>query len=324
MELLSHGRWLPAAAVAVVVLLGGCGGSEPATQEALPPAAPVPARTAATTAPASRPPATEGESEADAAAMGSGGGGGSGLLPAAGFARLQQQLGGQIGVAVSGIGVDQPVQTLGPLQSAIAWSTSKVPVAMAIYAANLAGSQQQNLDAAITASDNAAAERLWAALGGGAQAARAADAQLRAAGDMQTHMQAATLRAGFTPFGQTLWQLAAQTRFTAGMTCLAAGGPVLGLMDRVVPGERWGLGSAGVSAQFKGGWGPGSQPGAGGGYLDRQMGIVTVRGTPVALSIAALPADGSHTTGTNALTAIARWVVAHVRVAGLPRHAACG
>jgi hypothetical protein len=328
-DLLSEVRWL-AVAGALAVLLGGCGGGKPATQEPLPPAASVPTVAPPTqrTAPTPRHrvrlhPAAEAESAADAAAVG----GSGGPIPArdvADFARLQQQLGGQIGLAVSGIGLDQPVQTLGPLQSAIAWSTSKVPIAMAIYAANLAGSHQQDLVAAIQASDNAAAERLWSALGGGAQAARAADAQLRAAGDTQTSVQATTLRPGYTPFGQTVWPLSAQTRFTAGMACLAAGGPVLGLMDGVVPAERWGLGDAGVSAQFKGGWGPGSQPGTGGGYLDRQMGIVTVRGTPIALSIASLPADGSHGSGTSALTAIARWVVAHVRVAGLPQRAACG
>ncbi len=269
-------------------------------------------------------PATEAESEADVPAQHASAGGLVDADGAASFARLQAQLGGQIGLALSGIGSGQPVQTFGPLQSAVAWSTSKVPVAMATYAANLAGAHQQDLDAAITASDNAAAVRLWDALGGGVRAAHAADAQLREAGDTRTAVQPQAIRPGFTPFGQTVWRLEDQTRFTAGMACLSAGAQVLGLMDRIVASERWGLGAAGVPAQFKGGWGPGSQPGASGGYLDRQTGIVTVRGTPVAVSIAALPADGSHDSGTRDLTAIAQWVVANVRVAGLPRRAACG
>ena len=87
------------------------------------------------------------------------------------FARLQTRLGGRIGLAVSGLGEGQKVQRLGSLDSVIAWSTSKVPIAMAVYDAGLADSQRANLRAAITASDNAAAERLWAALGGGTQAA---------------------------------------------------------------------------------------------------------------------------------------------------------
>ena len=48
-----------------------------------------------------------------------------------------------------------------------------MPIAIAIVDAGLAGAQRANLRAAITASDNAAAERLWAALGAGAQAADA-------------------------------------------------------------------------------------------------------------------------------------------------------
>ena len=307
-------------AAGVAALLCGCGGGHPVTQSALPPARPVPVPTTAavpTTTSAA-------EDEGDTTSAQDAGGGPLPASSAVSFGRLQAQLGGRIGVAVSGIGFGQPVQMLGPLRSAIAWSTSKVPVAMAIYSADLAAARQQDLDAAITESDNAAAERLWAALGGGTRAAQAADAQLRAAGDVRTSVQSETLRPGFTPFGQTVWSLADQTRFVAGMPCLEAGGQVLGLMDRVVAGERWGLGSAGVPAQFKGGWGPGSQPGTGGGYLDRQTGIATIRGTPVAISIATLPSDGSHATGTGELTTIARWVVANVRVAGLPRQAACG
>jgi hypothetical protein len=43
-----------------------------------------------------------------------------------------------------------------------------------------------------------------------------------------------------------------------------------------------------------------------GGYLDRQMGVMVIRGKPLAVTIAAKPADGSHGTGTRNLTAIAR------------------
>ena len=75
--------------------------------------------------------------------------------------------------------------------------------------------------------------------------------------------------------------------------------------------------------QLKGGWGPGSQPGVSGGYLDRQMGVVTVGGRKLAVAIASAPSDGSHTTGTSNLTAIARWLVAHADAKGLPgRHPA--
>ena len=239
------------------------------------------------------------------------------------FAQLQARLGGRIGLAVSGLGKAQKVQRVGSLNSVIAWSTSKVPIAMAVYDAGLADAQRANLRAAITASDNAAAERLWAALGGGTQAAEAADTQLHAAGDDHTQIQPNRLRAGYTEFGQTLWTLTDQARFTAGMACVPAGAQVLGLMNETVASQRWGLGSAGVDAQLKGGWGPGSQPGAGGGYLDRQMGVLTIHGKPLAVTIASLPADGSHGSGTSALTAIARWTVAHADVRRIPARPRC-
>jgi hypothetical protein len=239
------------------------------------------------------------------------------------FARLQARLGGKIGLAVSGLGEGQKLQRLGAINSVIAWSTSKVPIAMAIYHAGLASAQKANLRAAITASDNAAAERLWAALGGGTQAADAADAQLRAAGDDDTQIQPNRLRAGYTEFGQTLWKLTDQTQFTAGMACLSPGAQVLGLMNQTVVSQRWGLGAAGVPAQLKGGWGPGSQPGIGGGYLDRQMGVLTIHGTPLAVAIASQSADGSHQAGTAALTALARWLVAHADVRQLPTRPRC-
>ncbi|MCW3024429.1 MAG: Uncharacterized protein JWR30_3751 [Conexibacter sp.] len=239
------------------------------------------------------------------------------------FLALQRSLGGRIGLAVSGLGIGQTVQVVGGLREGVAWSTSKVPVAMAVYEAGLASAQQANLKAAITASDNAAAERLWASLGGGQQAASAADAQLRAAGDQRTRTESRQLRSGFTPFGQTSWALTDQVRFTAGMACSQAGSQVLGLMNQTVAGQRWGLGAAGVEAQLKGGWGPGTRPGAGGGYLDRQMGVMTIRGKPMAITIAAAPTNGSHDTGVAELTSMARWAASHVNVSRLPSRPRC-
>jgi hypothetical protein len=243
----------------------------------------------------------------------------------ASFARLASSLSGTEGLAVSGVGRGQAVERLGSLRSAIAWSTSKVPVAMAVITSGRGGAHTSDLAQAITASDNAAALRLWSVLGGGDAAAHAADAQLRAAGDAATQIESRALRgSAYTPFGQTVWSLADQTRFTAGMACSDAGVAVLDLMGDTVAGQRWGLGSAGVPAQLKGGWGPGSQPGVGGGYLDRQMGVLTVRGRRLAVAIATAPSDGSHATGTRNLTAIARWLVAHADARVVPRTGSCG
>lgn len=237
-----------------------------------------------------------------------------------GFAALEAAA-GPVGIAVSPVGLGQPVEQLGSLQSGVAWSTSKVPVAMAAIAAGVAN--DGDLNAAITASDNAAATNLWNALGGGAQAAAATDEQLRAAGDESTSIESRTLRSGFTPFGQTNWALADQARFTAGMACTDTGGQVLGLMGDVIADHRWGFAATGLPAEIKGGWGPGTQPGSDGGSFDRQMGIVTIDGKPLAVTLASQPPDGSHGTGTSALTKLAQWVVDNADVSTLDTTAHC-
>jgi len=210
------------------------------------------------------------------------------------------------------------------MQTAVAWSTSKVPVAMAVIAAGDEAAQRSNLRGAITRSDNAAAERLWDSLGGGQAAADAATAQLRRAGDRRTLVQPRRLRSNFTAFGQTSWRLSDQVRFTAGLECLSEGRAVLGLMKGVISAQRWGLGSASAGAPLKGGWGSGSKPGVAGGSIDRQLGIVTSGGRRYAVAIATAPADGSHETGTAHLTRIARWVVTHVDARSIASDPQCG
>lgn len=249
------------------------------------------------------------------------GSGGSIFAPAdrRSFRALAAQLPGREGIAVSGLGAGGPVQQLGDLSGGVAWSTAKVPVAMAAVASGRGSTA--DLERAITASDNAAAERLWSALGAGEQAAMAAGEQLQAAGDGATQIEARRLRAGFTPFGQTDWALTDQARFAAGMPCTAPGRRVLALMGRVVGDQRWGLGALGAGTQFKGGWGPGVTAGATGGWLDRQFGVAQVNGRPIAIAIAT--DGGDHATGTQTLTALAQWVAAHASTRGLPRRAAC-
>lgn len=228
---------------------------------------------------------------------------GAGLLSAAdraSFAALERSLGGSSGVVVSRAGRGRPQDAVGTLRTGVAWSTIKVPIAVAV---RRAGRDFAPASAAITASDNAAAERLWASLGPPASAGRRVEATLRAAGDRATQVQTQRVRAGFTAFGQTRWSLAAQARFTAGLPCIDGGAEVLGLMGEVVAGQRWGLGSTGPTARFKGGWGPGTQ----GGYLVRQLGLLELSPSrPLAVAVATQ--QGSFERGTAALTRIARWV----------------
>jgi hypothetical protein len=233
----------------------------------------------------------------------------------ASFDRLAARRGGQQGLAVSLLGRGRPVERLGALRDGVAWSTAKVPIAAAVLAAGEGPAHAADLEQAITASDNAAALRLWDALGGGAAAGAKATRQLRLAGDERTVIETRPLRgAAYTPFGQTDWALSDQARFMAGLECSSAGRAVTDLMRRVVPGQRWGLGSLPGDVAFKGGWGPGSRPGVAGGYLDRQMGVVRVRGVAVAVAMASVPAAGTHEAGISDLDALARWLPAHLRV----------
>jgi len=231
------------------------------------------------------------------------------------FDTLAAGLSGAEGLAFTSVG-GSPATELGSWRTGPGWSTVKVPVAVAVVA-KAAGKPdaraQRLIRRAITASDNAAAEQLWSSLGPPPTAASTVQAVLRSAGDGQTRVQSQRVRPGFSAFGQTRWPLAGQARFVGALPCLKYGHDVLALMGEVEPGQRWGLGAVGRPAQFKGGWGPGP----GGGYLVRQMGIVTLEnGSRVALAMASEPADGSFETGKDNLTALSRWAVANIRQAG--------
>jgi hypothetical protein len=234
------------------------------------------------------------------------------------FAALERRVGGTSGVAVSGMGLGQPITELGTLREGVAWSTIKVPIALAIEA-RFAGapppSTRDLLTRAITASDNAAAEALWAMLGAPDAAGATVQRILAATGDTSTTVETRVLRAGFTSFGQTPWSLEAQQHFIAGMSCLAHAEPVLALMQQIEGDQRWGLGTLGAEVRFKGGWGPDID----GQYLVRQMGIIRLpNGRLLAVSIATIPPDGSFGTGTANLGAIGQWVISHVNAAAVP------
>ncbi|WP_291081139.1 hypothetical protein [Dietzia sp. UBA5065] len=186
---------------------------------------------------------------------------------------------GSSGVAVSAVGGAGEVRSAGLWRTGVAWSTIKVPLAVAV-----ARTDPQALEAsatAITVSDNGAAERLWDSLGGGASAASAVGAVLAEGGDSTSQVPSVHTRAGYTIFGQTRWALSDQARFGSRLPCLQSSARVLELMGQVSPDQRWGLGRI-PGARVKGGWGPGE----GGGYLVRQFGIVPGAGGDVAVALA--------------------------------------
>jgi hypothetical protein len=217
-------------------------------------------------------------------------------------------------VAYAPLGRAGRVTTLGSLRSGVAWSTIKVPLAIA-YVRRTHGhpdaSGSELMRRAITLSDNEAALELWARLGAPRVAAARTESVLRDGGDSETVVPAYPRRPPYTPFGQSEWSLAAQATFAASLSCLRDSGPVLTLMAQITPDESWGAGVVASTVGFKGGWGPGTD----GRYLVRQLAIMRLpNGTRIGLALAAIPRDGTFASGTADLTTMAEWAVRHLHV----------
>ena len=213
------------------------------------------------------------------------------------FQELSETLPATIGIAVAAVGA-KPV-SLGAWSSGVAWSTIKVPLAIAALRA-----QPDSTDLAfktITQSDNAAAEELWSQLGD--PAAQIVQSVVREAGDATTVVESRRLRAEYTPFGQTRWSLGDQARFAAGLPRVPDAARVIDLMRNLKADHCWGLAAKGFAA--KGGWGPGIAD----GYLVRQFAIVS--GT-VGVALAAETHDGGYEAGVDVVDTLADWVVDHL------------
>jgi hypothetical protein len=225
---------------------------------------------------------------------------------AADFGRLETTLNAVAGIAVSAVGSGQASMTLGDWQSGPAWSTIKVPLVIAALREEKPPKVTDAMTVAITESDNAAAESIWASLGDPVTAAHKVDAVLRQTGDPTT-VQSHKLRPEFSAFGQTEWPLADQVRFTSVAVCDKAEAPIFALMGHVQPDQSWGIGTV-PGSRFKGGWGPSPT----GSYLVRQMGVLTSPNGMIAVALAAQPASGKFDDGTAALTAMATWLTSHL------------
>ena len=204
-------------------------------------------------------------------------------------ANVTAAFGGELGVAT--VGERGPV-TAGFVDATPAWSTMKVPIAVA--AMRRQPGLESDVRAAITVSDNEAAGRLFDAVGPDAVDLVLAEAGVRA----QVNM--VDLRPEFSTFGQTPLSVADEAVLANFLPCADGSGPVLSYMGQVDASQSYGLGA--VGALFKGGWGPD----AAGNYHVRQLGLIP-RGdgvwSPVALT--AIPADGTYETGQAMLSAAA-------------------
>ncbi|WP_228803861.1 class A beta-lactamase-related serine hydrolase [Nocardia higoensis] len=224
---------------------------------------------------------------------------------AADFQLWKADIDGRAGMAVMPVGGTRPV-VFGDWTSGPAWSTIKVPLVIAAQRAN-ANASTYSINAAVTASDNTAADALWQGLGGGKQAAQAIEAVLREAGDSTTAVPATRPRPEHSAFGQSEWSLTEQIRFAAKLPCLPGAQTVLELMGEIIPDHQWGLGTV-TGANFKGGWGPDTS----GNYLVRQFGIIDGPGGRIAVALAAEPESGSFADGMAALNGMAELVSQHL------------
>lgn len=275
-------RGWPVLGIAVALAVSGC--TIPTSEGELEPiAAAVPATTSASAAPTQEPPSADGFAGA--------------------FEAFGAGLPGAVGIAVAPVGGGARVATAGEFTSGAAWSTIKVPLAIAA----LEGPDASAPDAAaaITVSDNAAAEQLWSTLGAPEEAATAVEGVLQRLGDSRTIVPSTSARAEFSIFGQSAWSVADQARFGTALPCAPEAAEVYALMGQVSPDQSWGLGAL-PGAHFKGGWGPGLT----GGYLVRQLGVIDTATGQLAVAIAAETPAG-FAEGIALLDQVATWISAN-------------
>ncbi len=208
------------------------------------------------------------------------------------FHELSSGLPATVGVAIASAG-EHPV-LLGTWSSGVAWSTIKVPLAIAARTADNA----DLVFTTITYSDNAAAEELWSQLGD--TAPQRVQSVIRDAGDPTTVVESRRLRAEYTPFGQTRWSLADQARFAAGLPEVPGAAEIIDLMRTLSIEHSWGLAAKGFAA--KGGWGPGLAH----DYLVRQFAIVS---PGIGVALAAEVGDGGYEAGVDVINTMSDWVV---------------
>ncbi|MER0118631.1 hypothetical protein ABRP62_05690 [Corynebacterium sp. KPL2636] len=244
--------------------------------------------------------ATPADAQPDAPAdANAGAGAGDGELASAGD--LQRELDriaanyGNVGIAVSD---GNTTVAAGRTAPETAWSTSKVPVLIAAHRAGLIGPDV--VTSAITYSNNEAAQSAWDALGGGAQAAQAAQQVLAEAGDTTTQVQSQVTRPEFSAFGQTQWSVGDQAAFMAKLRCVNGAEPILTAMSTPDPAQSYGLRNL-EGAALKGGWGPDTA----GGYDVRQMGLATIGGREVAVALIASAPDGQYASAQPILSGMA-------------------
>lgn len=191
---------------------------------------------------------------------------------------VERKYDGQVGVALAlpGAGLEPDVPSAsfaGSLLDGEAWSTAKVPIAVAVLREQ--EEIDDSLEASLSWSDNEAAEALWNSLGDWSGTGEGVDEVLRDGGDDNTTFHRDDVEYGESvPFGVTEWTLVDQATFGANLPCIDGGEEISQIMGHVVAEQRYGLGTI-DGARFKGGWSPDDD----GNYFVREFGIIPGAGS---------------------------------------------
>lgn len=196
----------------------------------------------------------------------------------------------------------------GALTTGAAWSTIKVPLAVA---ALTHGGDVADVADAIEASKNPPADELWAALGTPDQAGPLVEAELAAGGDATTIVETDQTYPPYSAYGQTVWSLADQATYAMSLPCREAANLVYADMARIAPQDRIGFGATAMAdlAHYKIGWGPGRAPDT--NYYARELAVITLADGRT-YGIALIAQDTSLGAAQQDLTEMASWLGPHL------------
>ncbi|SEC06161.1 hypothetical protein SAMN04488550_1247 [Gordonia malaquae] len=222
---------------------------------------------------------------------------------AASFAR--QDLPADVGVALAPVGGDE-VYTFGDQSERVAWSTIKVPLALAAQRKN---GRTPEIRTAIIDSDNDAALALRRSLGTQSEGRKLVEAVIRDGGDTDTEV--VEIKADDETFGLTVWPLRGAATFAANLPCLPDSKYIVGLMGNVASVQSWGIEvmKSPADTAVKGGWGPGDK----GGYEVRQLGLITHKdGSQTAVAMSTYSGEPMDD-GVAVLNKVGTWLNANLR-----------
>jgi hypothetical protein len=281
---------------------------------------------------------TEKEAEENTGGAVGSGSGGQFLGPNAetSFDAMAASLPAQVGMAVEPLGSEEVIEFGTLLHSGHAWSSIKPAILSTVLAEQgeqLGPEEESWADGAITASDNEDAAALFHTIegrqGGLEGASAAVGNTIHEGGSAGTVVATAPPPPGaVSTYGQTDWPVGEAVRFYHGLaTCKVHGTSYIeGLMEQVIPEQRWGLGEAswpsGDRVGMKGGWGPDTE--ANGGYLVRQSGFVRNPQGGIVVAMIAIDESGSYPAGASDLTAMAQWLAGELRGTGPTFHSCTG